>query len=87
MTNETINVLLMALGPMIPILTYVFVHQLVAWQRDIAADRESDAADAETLWHLDWHWWSHRVESPNPNTRRLANDMQAYLQASRPGGQ
>lgn len=84
MNADIVNVLLIILGSLIPLLTYVFVDQLIKWQADIAADRESDIADRATLWELDWAWWSARLRSANPNTRRLANDMQAYLQASRP---
>jgi hypothetical protein len=79
MNPDTVNMLLLALGPMIPLLAYVFIDQLVKWQADQDADAESAAADRATLWHLDWAFWSRRVESPNPNTRRLANDMQGFL--------
>lgn len=80
----TTDLALMILGPFIPVLTYVFLDQFVKWRADVAADIESDAADAATNWHLDWAFWTQVQRSSNPNLRRLANDMQAYLQASRP---
>jgi hypothetical protein len=81
MTTDT---LLIVLGPMIPLLTYVFLWNLVQLQRDVAADRESEAADRVDGWRRDWDFWSRCVESDNPNTRRLAIEMQGFLLASRP---
>ncbi len=69
---------------LVPALTWLFVYALISWQRDRAADLESAQADAISMWHLDWAWWSRRIESDNPNTRRLAGEMQAFLQANRP---
>jgi len=84
MTTETIDIALMVLGPMIPLLTSVFVTNLVQWQRDIAADIESDAADRVDLWRADWHFWTQCARSDNLNTRRLAIQMQGVLLADRP---
>lgn len=80
----TSDLLLIVLGPMIPLLTYVFVTNLVGWQRDIAADRESTAADHVDMWRLDWWFWSDLVADDNRNTRALAIQMQSFLLTIRP---
>jgi hypothetical protein len=80
----TTDLLLIILGPMIPLLTYVFVTNLVVWQLDIAADRESALADRDDLWRLDWAFWSAMVSDTHPNTRQLALQMQGFLTTTRP---
>lgn len=75
---------LIILGSLIPLLTTVFVTNLLDWERDRAADRESAIADRETLWHLDWAFWRAAGESDNLTIRRLAHPMQGFLAANRP---
>lgn len=81
---STINVLLIALGPMIPLLTYVFVTNLVAWQRDIADQRAADASYRDALWRQDWAFWYRLTEDDNCNTRALAQQMLGILATERP---
>lgn len=71
-------------GGLIVALTWVFVWSLSEYSRDLAADRESEAADRETLWHLDWLFWLDRARDDNVNIAMTANSMLAYLQSTRP---
>lgn len=78
---NTTDLVLIVLGPMIPLLTSWFLTNLVAWQRDIAADW-ADAVEYD--WLMQWDYWSARTQSTHPMIRNVARQMQGYLLATRP---